>query len=598
MFQQFDVTTQPENGPKRLKLLRDVMKTAGVHGFLVPRSDAHQGENVAPRDERLEWLTGFTGSAGTCAVTGTTAALFVDSRYTLQAAAQVDTDHFTQKKHPQDKLGDWLSETLSKDQTLAYDPWLQTKGEIDGLDKHLKTLGITLSPVDNLIDQIWTDQPSPPQGPVVAHPAQLAGKTHDEKRGEIGKSLADDNIDAAVLTLPDSIAWLLNIRGSDIERTPVALAFAVIHQDAKVDLFIDPAKLRPTLPEHLGADVTPHHPDQFPHFLKGLKGRVLVDKNSAPIAVSDSLTAANIVWQRDPCILPKAQKTPAELDGARAAQSRDALAMIEFLSWLDQEAPAQTLTEIDVAQKLEGFRRATNALKDISFETISGAGPNGAIVHYRVNTDTNRRVKQGELLLVDSGGQYVDGTTDITRTVAIGTPPPSAIRAFTAVLKGMIGISRARFPKGLAGRDIDAFARDALWQAGLDYDHGTGHGVGAYLGVHEGPASISRRSHEPLLPGMILSNEPGYYEEGAFGIRIENLVVVEPAQIPDGGTREMLSFETLTYVPIDRRLIDLDALNSGERSWLDAYHAQCWERSSGGVSDSAKRWLKTATQPL
>lgn len=598
MFQDFDVTSHPENGPKRLVKLRKALAQAGVDGFLIPRGDAHQGENVPPRDERLAWLTGFTGSAGMCAVTQDHAALFVDSRYTLQAASQVDTRHFTPKRIPEDKLKDWLVETLEAGQSFAYDPWLQTKGEIEALDEHLRVSDITLVASDNLVDQIWEDQPAPPSAQIYPHPDALSGKPHAIKRAEIAETLGEDKIDAAILTLPESIAWLLNIRGADIERTPVPLAFAILYQNGDVALFTDTRKVDRTVKTHLGTAVTLNPPEAFAQVLEELEGRVLVDKNSAPVAVSNLLVKAEIVWQRDPCSLPKAQKNATELEGARMAQARDACAMIEFLAWLDSEAPKETLTEIDVAQKLEDFRRATNALKDISFETISGAGPNGAIVHYRVNTQTNRDVKMGDLLLVDSGGQYVEGTTDITRTIAVGSPPEGASRAFTAVLKGMIGISRARFPKGLSGRDIDALARDALWKAGLDYDHGTGHGVGSYLGVHEGPASISRRSTEPLLPGMILSNEPGYYEEGAFGIRIENLIVVEPASVPKGGKREMHSFETLTYVPIDRNLIGADALSKDEREWLNKYHAECARRSTPYVSQTAASWLTHATRPL
>lgn len=600
MFQEFDVITNPENGPVRLAALRAAMAEASVDGFLIPRSDAHRGENVADRDERLAWLTGFTGSAGFCAATAAAAALFVDSRYTLQAAAQVATDSFEIKSIPEDKLSDWVIATLKDGQTLAYDPWLHTSGEIEKLKEALDETGIDLISHSNLVDRIWSDQPAPPQGEITPHPIEFSGKSHDDKRKEIAATLAEEKLDAFVLTLPDSIAWLLNIRGSDIERTPVPLAFAILSKDGTLELFTDPAKLTPALDAHLGPDITVSPPEAFAPRLDALTGRIGVDKNSAPIAVANHISTetAEIIWQRDPCILPKACKNEVELSGARTAQLRDAVAMAEFLAWLDEAAPKGGLTEIDVAKKLEGFRIGTNLLRDISFETISGAGPNGAIVHYRVNEDTNRAVTPGDLLLVDSGGQYLDGTTDITRTIATGTPPEGAVRAFTAVLRGMIGISRTRFPDGLAGRDIDAFARAALWQAGLDYDHGTGHGVGSYLGVHEGPAGISRRSHEPLKPGMILSNEPGYYQEGAFGIRIENLVVVTPPALPDGGVREMLGFETLTYVPIDRRMIDADALTPAERDWLNAYHAETRARLEPLVNQSTKLWLAAATAPL
>lgn len=598
MFQNYEVSTKPENGPKRLKKLLDSLKTAGFDGFLVPRSDAHRGEDVAEKDERLAWLTGFTGSAGMCVVTQSKTAIFVDSRYTLQAATQVDTAHFAIKNIPADKPSDFITETLNKGQTLAIDPWLHTKGEIEKIEEALTDAGINIAPTLNFVDEIWENQPAPPANPITPHPIEFSGKSQADKRSEIAAELRRNEVKTAILTLPDSIAWLLNIRGSDIKRTPVPLAFAALHDDGSVTLITDSAKLTQEVRDHLGAEITALEPIEFEAFLQSLKGRVAVDKDTAPLAVSSLLENAEIIWQRDPCILPKALKNSTEIDGARAAQKRDAAAMVEFLAWLDEEAPKGQLTEIDVAQKLEGFRRATNALKDISFETISGSGPNGAIVHYRVNTETNRLISKGELLLVDSGGQYLDGTTDITRTIAVGAPPPDAKRVFTAVLKGMIAISMLRFPEGLAGRDIDAFAHTALWQLGLDFHHGTGHGVGSYLGVHEGPASISKRSVEPLKPGMILSNEPGYYREGAFGIRIENLICVEAPMSIEGGDIDMLGFETLTYVPIDRNLIAVDHLTTAERDWINAYHAECADRIKGLVSQNAITWLDKATRPL
>ena len=404
-----------------------------------------------------------------------------------------------------------------------------------------------------------------------------------------------------MLTLPDSIAWLLNVRGSDIARTPVPLAFAILHAGGRVELFTDPAKADDALRAHLGPDVAIMAPEAFGPGLDALRGRVAVDRASAPAWVSDRIAAtgaAEVVWERDPCILPKACKTEAEIAGARAAHLRDGAAMAEFLAWLDLTAPEGGLTEIDVVKKLEATRAATGQLRDISFETICGAGPDGAIVHYRVTEATNRPVRPGELLLVDSGGQYADGTTDITRTVPVGPVPPEAVRPFTLVLKGLIAMSRLRWPEGLAGRDIDAVARTALWRAGMDYDHGTGHGIGSYLGVHEGPQSLSRRGLEPLLPGMILSIEPGYYREGAFGIRIENLAVVRPPEVPEGGDRPMLGFETLTLAPIDRRLVDRGLLEPDERAWLDAYHARVAETLAPLVEPETARWLRAACQPL
>lgn len=600
MFQDFTTPSAPELGPPRIAALRKAMAEAGVHGFLVPRADAHQGEFVADRDARLSWLTGFTGSAGLAVVLTDEAALFVDGRYTLQAATQVDGSVLAQKSIPKDKPEEWAAATMQPGQVLAYDPWLHTAKGIETWTKALERAGVKLTAVDNLVDTVWDDQPAPPRGKVEPHPLELAGRGHGDKRTEIAEEMRDDGVRAVVLTLPDSISWLLNIRGSDVPRMPAVHAFAILHNDARLSLFTDPAKLDEAARRHLGAEVTVAPPSEFGLALDALTGPVGVDRDSAPAWVSDRLAAAGVEirWMRDPCILPKATKTGAELAGARAAHLRDGAAMVEFLCWLDEAVAGGSLTEIAVVRELEARRRATNALRDISFDTICGAGPDGAIVHYRVTEDTDRAVTPGDLLLVDSGGQYVDGTTDITRTVATGPVDPDARRAFTLVLKGMIAMSRARWPEGLAGRDLDALARIALWQAGMDYDHGTGHGVGAYLGVHEGPAGLSRRSTEPLLPGMILSNEPGYYREGAFGIRIENLLAVRAPGTPDGGDRQMLSFETLTYVPIDLRLIDVHLLGSEERDWLDSYHRTVRDRLSPLVSDKARDWLSDATRAL
>jgi Xaa-Pro aminopeptidase len=599
MLQDFRRRTTPETGGPRLDALRAAMAKAGVDAFLVPRADAHQGENVAPRDERLAWLTGFTGSAGLAVVTAARAALFVDGRYRLQVRDQVDLARFEILRSPEDKPAAWLAAALPRGGRLGFDPWLHTSKDIDGYAQALTARQIGLVRVANLVDAVWPDQPPPPARPIVPHPAERAGRASADKRAELARGLAEANLSACVLTLPDSIAWLLNIRGSDIARTPVPLAFAILSADARVALFTDPAKADEAVRAHLGPEVEIAPPDVFGPALDALRGRVAVDKASAPVWVADRLAAgAEIVWQRDPCILPKACKTPAEIAGMRAAHLRDGAAMAEFLAWLDLTAPEGGLTEIDVVRKLESIRVATGALRDISFDTISGAGPNGAIVHYRVTEDSNRRVAPGELLLVDSGAQYADGTTDITRTVAVGTAPPEAVRPFTLVLKGMIAMSRLRWPEGLAGRDIDAVARAALWRAGLDYDHGTGHGVGAYLGVHEGPQNLSRRGLEPLLPGMILSIEPGYYREAAFGIRIETLAVVTPAETPEGGERPMLGFETLTLAPIDRRLIDPALLEPDERAWLDGYHARVAEAVAPLVGPETARWLRAACAPL
>lgn len=595
MFQSFDATTSPEQGPPRLQALRTELLAEGLDGFLVPRADAHQGEYVADRDQRLAWLTGFTGSAGFAVVLAETAAIFVDGRYTLQVRDQV-AEAFTPVAWPSTKLGPWLVDHAPADARIGFDPWLHTRAELAELERSAP--GVALVPTENLVDRIWHNQPAPPAGKAKAHAIEYAGETSGAKRTRIAEVLRAEGQRAAVLTLPDSLCWLLNIRGSDIERSPLVLAFAILHDTGRVSLFADPAKFADLGPDpHI--DIAPA--SDFAGALATLDGPVRVDRATAPAAVSAALRKAGVElhWAPDPCVLPKAKKNAAEIAGARAAHLRDGAAMVEFLAWLDQEAPKDRLTEIDVATALEGFRTATGALRDISFDTIAGSGPNGAIVHYRVTNETNRALGEGELMLVDSGGQYVDGTTDITRTIAIGTPGVDEVAAFTRVLRGMIALSRLRWPRGLAGRDIEAVARAPLWTAGQDYDHGTGHGVGSFLGVHEGPHRLSRTGTVPLEPGMILSNEPGYYRTGAFGIRIENLVLVQDAPPLDGAdARDMLAFETLTLAPIDRRLIDTQQLTRDELAWLDAYHARVRAALSDEVSPEAAEWLDDATQPL
>ena len=594
MFQTFEATTSPEQGPPRLEELRRVMAEDGLDAYLVPRADAHQGEYVAPCDERLAWLTGFTGSAGFAVVLADRAAIFVDGRYRLQVRAQV-APVFTPVNWPETKLVGWLAEALPEGGRVGFDPWLHTVAEVEEL---AKARGLELVPTDNLVDRIWSDRPAPPDAPFFDYPEELAGRSAADKLTEVSGTLARAGQAAAVLTLPESIAWLLNIRGNDIPRTPAPHAFAILHADGRLDLFAAPGKARAiTLPE----TVSVHDEALFEAALVQLTGPVRIDPATCPDLVRRRLDAAGIGWVRgeDPCRLPQARKTEAELAGARAAHLRDGAAMVRFLHWLSEQPTDGSLTEIDVVVALEGFRRATNALRDISFETICGAGPNGAIVHYRVTTETNRPVRDGELLLADSGGQYLDGTTDITRTLAIGTPPDLARDRYTRVLKGMIAMSRLRFPKGVAGAHLDAIARQPLWLAGLDYDHGTGHGVGAYLSVHEGPQGLSRRAQVALEPGMILSNEPGYYLEGKFGIRIENLIVVIPAPPLDGAdSREMLAFETLTHVPLDRALIDTGLLTAEERAWIDAYHAETLAQIGPLVDGPALDWLVAACAPL
>jgi Xaa-Pro aminopeptidase len=599
MFQTFDSHASPDQGPPRLRALRGRLAAMGLAGFIVPRADVHQGEYVAARDERLQWLTGFTGSAGFCVVLPDVAGVFIDGRYRTQVKAQVDLGSFTPVPWPEVKPGDWLRDHLAQG-AVGFDPWLHTADEVEKLERSLEGSGVTLSVVEmNPIDTIWADQPEAPVGMAFVHPDHLAGESHVDKRSRLAEALRKAGQTAAVISLPDSLCWLLNIRGADVPRNPILHGFAILHVDRRVDLFVAPEKLDDGVRAHLGPEVSLPPVEAFAVALTTLAGPVRVDKATAPKAVSDILAAAGVEvqWSDDPCRLPKACKNPAEIAATREAHLRDGAAMVAFLCWLDDQGPEEGLTEMSVVEALEGFRRATNALHDISFDTICGAGPHGAIMHYRVTEETNRAIGRDELLLVDSGGQYVDGTTDITRTVAIGDPGAEAQDCYTRVLQGLIAISRVRFPKGLAGRDIDALARFPLWLAGQDYDHGTGHGVGAFLSVHEGPQRISRLSEVPLEAGMILSNEPGYYREGAFGIRLENLIVVEEAR-PLGDNRAHLAFETLTFVPFDRRLIQAANLSPGERHWLDAYHAEVLAKLAPRLSGATRDWLQRACAPI
>ncbi len=604
MIQSFTDKASPEQGPPRLKLLRAAMKDADLDGWLVPRADVHQGEYVAPGDERLAWLTGFTGSAGFAAVTAQEAGVFVDGRYRTQVRVQTDADAFQPVNWPEVKLAEWLRRALPEGGRLGFDPWLHTQKEIADLTEALAGSGIGPVPHGNLIDSIWQGRPAPPTGAITAYPDDLAGKTSADKRADLANVLREAGHRAAVLTLPDSIAWLLNIRGADIPRNPIPHAFAILHDDARVEIYVHPAKLD-NLPINCTADGVTAHPDTgFTAALTLLLSPVRVDPASIPAAIITVLQEANVApaFADDPCILPKACKTEAEITATREAHLRDGAALCEFLTWFDTQAPG-TITEIDVVTKLEECRRDTGKLLDISFETIAGSGPNGALPHYRVSEASNRMLSSGDLLVLDGGGQYLDGTTDITRTLPVGDIGTDERTAFTRVLQGMIAISRLRFPKGIAGRDIDAIARYPLWLADQDYAHGTGHGVGVYMCVHEGPQRISRASEVKLHPGMILSNEPGYYREGRFGIRIENLLVVQPASPLPGSdaadrAERKLAFETLNFVPIDRRLIARDMLNAPEIAWLDAYHADCHSRIAPRLGPDAAEWLGQATQPI
>lgn len=596
MYQTFEVTARPEQGPPRLLALRRVIASEGLDGFLVPRADAHQGEYVADHDARLAWLTGFTGSAGFCAVLENVAGVFIDGRYRTQVKAQV-ADVFTPVPWPEVSLADWLIRQLPNGGRIGIDPWLHTMGQIAELKGALKGSGVDLVQTANLVDRIWVDQPDPPMRPIKPHPIEFAGESSADKCAHLAAGLRESGHRAAAITLPDSIMWLLNIRGADIERNPVAHSFAILHDDARIDLFIAAEKLN-EIADWFGDDVTTHDPAEFLDVLSQLPDPIAIDKDSAPQRVADAL-GDKAVFASDPCALPKACKNTAEIKGSAAAHLRDGAAMVELLCWLDAQLPG-TISETQVVKQLEAFRRRDNALQDISFETISGTGPNGAIIHYRVSDETDAQLENGHLLVLDSGGQYLDGTTDITRTIPIGPAGDGERAAFTRVLQGMIDMSMLRWPVGLAGRDIEAIGRVPLWLAGQDFNHGLGHGVGAYLSVHEGPQRLSKISHVPLLPGMILSNEPGYYREGAFGIRIENLLVVQDAPDVPGGdsARAMLTWRTLTFVPIDRRLIVTDMLTQAERDWLNAYHAEVLEKIAPRVGSAAKLWLDAATAPL
>jgi Xaa-Pro aminopeptidase len=570
----------------------------------VPRADEHQGEYVPARARRLSWLTGFTGSAGLAVVLPETAAVFVDGRYTLQAEAEVDGALFVRRHLVEQPAADWIGANLKAGQILAYDPWLHTVGEVDRFRAAAEKAGGRLQAVDgNPIDAAWTEQPPPPLAPVVPHELRFAGTSAEEKRRLLAANLVRDQVDTAVITMPDSIAWLLNIRGGDVPHSPLPLSFALLHGDGGVELFIDRRKLVPAVGAHLGNGVTLRDPAEFGPALDRLgaaQRRVQVDPQTAPAWVFERLGSAGATPRRasDPCVLPKACKNAVELDGTRAAHRRDGAALTRFLAWLAREAPKGGLREIAASDRLEAFRREGENFRDLSFDTISGAGANGAIVHYRASPKTEKPLQPGTLYLVDSGAQYLDGTTDVTRTVAIGAPSAEMRDRFTRVLKGHIALALSRFPKGTTGSQLDALARHSLWDAGLDFDHGTGHGVGSYLGVHEGPHRISKMPNmQALLPGMIVSDEPGYYKTGAYGIRIENLVVVTPVTVA-GAERELLGFETLTLAPIDRALVEPALMGGAELDWLDAYHARVHREIAPLVDAETRAWLETATAPI
>ena len=593
----------------RLSALRRELSRQNLDGFLVPLADEHQGEFIASRSQRLAWLTGFGGSAGMAVVMAEKAAIFVDGRYTLQVRDQVDTDAFVPQHLAETPPDKWLRAQTAKGAKIGFDPWLHTPSGADRLRKACKAAGAELVAIDvNPVDEVWTDQPPAPLGPATAYPEEFAGRKSAEKRRLVAEGLRESGADAVVLSAPDSIAWLLNIRGSDVPNTPLALSFAIVHATGSVDWYVDPRKLTTATRSALDDGVTVKDPAQFGAGLQalGAAGKsVRLDTASIPEAVRSLLAeaGADIVSGTDPCTLPKAKKNAVEIDGTRNAHIRDGAALTSFLAWLAADAPKGGVTEMSAAARLRAFRSPDDRFRGLSFETISGSGPNGAIVHYRVTPETDRELAPGDVYLVDSGAQYLDGTTDVTRTVYIDDgagAPAEARERFTRVLKGHIAVATARFPAGTHGSQIDALARQPLWEAGLDYDHGTGHGVGAHLGVHEGPQRISKQGGGvPMEPGMILSNEPGYYKEGAYGIRIENLAVVKEADdAPSAAERKLLDFETITLAPIDRALIDAELLSEDERDWLNAYHARVRETLSPLVNDAVREWLERATEVL
>jgi len=604
MYQIFDEVSSPAASGERVKALQRELKSRKLKGFLVPHSDEHQDEFLAPPAERLAWLTGFTGSAGVAIVLEKAAALFVDGRYILQARAQTDPTLFEVLQTPEAKPSSWVAETLTRGASLGYDPALHTIKEIERLTETLAKSGIKLVPVDgNPIDAIWQDRPKALSSQIVPHGVEYAGRSAYEKIRDVQAVLREENADAVLLTLLDSIAWLFNIRGGDLKHTPVALAYAIVPATGKPTLFIDSAKVGDNVKGELREIADIADPAALMDRLKALgeaRARVRLDPDTAAIRFAQALKAegAQFVPGQDPCILPKAIKNETEIKGARAAHLRDGVAMARFFAWLDEVAESGKVDEIDSAVKLEDCRRESGQLKDIAFDTISAVGPNGAIVHYRPTTTGKRALTTGSLYLIDSGAQYREGTTDVTRTIAIGAPSAEMRRHYGLVLKAHIAIATARFPKGTRGQDLDPFARRPLWEAGLDFDHGTGHGVGSYLSVHEGPQRLSRLGTVELEPGMILSNEPGLYREGQYGIRLENLVLVTPPERIESGTREMLGFETLTLVPFDRRLIDPKQLLPFELAWLNAYHARVRREIEPILLSDDRAWLRHATAPI
>ena len=603
-FQSFEDKAERAASALRVAALRTELARRGLTGFIVPRSDRHQNEYVPASEQRLAWLTGFAGSAGVAIVLMERALLFVDGRYTLQAREQVDTSLFAIEHLVETPPDRWIEENLAIGDRLGYDPWLHTVEGAERLGKACATAGATLVAVEpDLIDAIWAGRPAPPVGAVTLHDVRFAGEAAEDKLARIRAEVAKLRADALVVSDPHAVAWAFNIRGADVAHTPLPLAFAIVPQAGRPSLYVDGRKLSNDVRNRLEALADVREPSDFVDALGALgrqKQTVRLDQATAADALARLVTSHAGKVTRAPCpiALMKAVKNEVEIAGARAAHLRDGAAVTRFLAWFDREAPRGKLSEIEAVAALESFRRDTGLLKDISFPTIAGAGPDGAIVHYRVTIKSNRVVAPGELFLIDSGGQYEDGTTDITRTIAVGEPTAEMRDRFTRVLKGHIAIARAIFPEGTTGAQLDSFARQFLWAQGLDFDHGTGHGVGSYLSVHEGPARISKLGTTALKPGMILSNEPGYYKTGAYGIRIENLVLVVAAAPVPGAEKPLYAFETLTLAPIDRRLIVAEMLTPDEASWLDRYHARVFEALSPLLDADSRAWLTAATRPL
>jgi Xaa-Pro aminopeptidase len=602
-FQTFE---EPEGGvalTARLAALREELARRKLTGFVIPRADQQQNEYVAPSEERLAWLTGFTGSAGMAMVLTKEATVFVDGRYTLQAAKQVDGKAWNIEPLVDPPPETWLEKHLAAGDRLGFDPWLHTSAAAERLAAACAKAGAELVAVEgNPLDSVWTERPAPPLGPVAIHGTQFSGEAEADKLGRIRGEIARLGADALVLSDSHAVAWTFNIRGADVSHTPLPLSYALVPKDGRPTVFIDHRKLSNSARDHLEQNADVREPDALTPQLTELAQRgasIALDSATAADALSRLIagTGGKVLRGNDPVALLKAVKNATEIEGTRAAHRRDAVALARFLAWVDREAPSGALTEIDAVEALETFRRDTGALKDVSFPTIAGTGPNGAIVHYRVTRKTNRRIAPGDLLLIDSGAQYEDGTTDVTRTIAIGAPTAEMRDRFTRVLRGHIAIARATFPDGTTGAQLDTLARQFLWQAGIDFEHGTGHGVGSYLSVHEGPARISKLGTTPLKRGMILSNEPGYYKTNAFGIRIENLELVIAADIP-GAEKPMNGFETLTLAPIDRRLIDLALISRDELDWLNDYHARVRREVRPHVDEATKLWLDAATEPL